>query len=384
MSKSSTNKTILVTGGAGYIGSHTVLALLESGFKVVILDKAPLHKVFSEALRPVCENVYYEQADLLDLDHLKVIFGMFQFDGVIHFAADPAIVSPLPEHASQYYTQNVVSSINLVDMCREYGVNNFVFSSTAAMYGIPETLPISEDSKLQPINIYGYTKSVIERMLHDYSQVFGLNSIALRYFNACGADSQMRTGECHFPEIHLIPNILQSIGTDKVFELYGNDYNTPDGTNVRDYIHVTDLASGHVKALEYLFKNEEKNRAVILSKGEVGSGFPNEASPRQAKDPMEVVSNSNNSATNKTTICQAINLGTGSGYSNKQIFDTAQKIVGQEIPLKIVGRRGNGDPDELVADNTKAKQVLGWEPTNSSLENILRTAWDWENVKKDL
>ena len=340
MNINSTSKTILVTGGAGYIGSHTVLALIESGFKVVILDKAPLHKVFVEALRPIQEHFYYEQVNLLDLQNLKVLFQTYKFDGVIHFAADPAIVSPLPQHASEYYSQNVVSSINVIDTCREFGVSNFVFSSTAAMYGIPECLPIKESSRLQPINIYGYTKSVIERMLQDYNQVFGINSVALRYFNACGADSQMRTGECHFPEIHLIPNILQSVGTDKVFELYGNDYNTPDGTNVRDYIHVTDLASGHVKALEYLFENKN--------------------------------------------ICQAINLGTGSGYSNKQIFDTAQKIIGQQIPLKIVGRRGNGDPDELVADNTKAKQILRWEPTNSSLENILQTAWNWENLKKKL
>jgi UDP-glucose 4-epimerase len=294
----------------------------------------------------------------LDLQLLKSVFQKYQFDGVIHFAADPGIVSPLPHHASQYYSNNVVSSINLIDTCREFGVFNFVFSSTAAMYGVPESLPIKEDSRLQPINIYGYTKSIIEKMLQDYNQVFGMNSVALRYFNACGADQQMRTGECHFPEIHLIPNILQSVGTDKVFELYGNDYNTTDGTNVRDYIHVTDLASGHVKALEYLFDLHNCHSEL----------------------------DSESSVVNQETktICQAINLGTGSGYSNKEIFKTAQKTINQEIPLKIVGRRGNGDPDELVADNTKAKQVLGWAPTESSLENILQTAWNWEQVKKSL
>ena len=356
MSTFSAYKLILVTGGAGYIGSHTVLSLLESGCQVVILDKAPLQSVFKKSLEIFGAQVLFEQANLLDLQNLKAIFKKYKFDGVIHFAADPAIVSPLPLHASQYYSQNVVSSINLVDTCREFGVNNFVFSSTAAMYGIPETLPISENSKLQPINIYGYTKSVIEKMLRDYNQVFGLNSISLRYFNACGADEQMRTGECHFPEIHLIPCILQSIGTEKVFELYGNDYNTSDGTNVRDYIHVTDLASGHVKALKYLFK---------------GGCHP------------ELVSGSSVVGQNNK-ICEAVNLGTGSGYSNKQIFETAQKIIGQKIPLKIVGRRGNGDPDELVADNTKAKAILSWQSTNSSLENILQTAWNWENAKKAL
>jgi UDP-glucose 4-epimerase len=382
MSILSTNKTILVTGGAGYIGSHTVLALLESGFEVVIIDKAPLHQVFKNSLLNFGENVKFEQINLLDLPVLKAVFEKYKFDGVIHFAADPAIVSPLPKHASQYYTQNVVSSINLIDTCREFKVNNFVFSSTAAMYGVPEILPIKENSKPQPINIYGYTKSMIERMLKDYNSVFGFNSIALRYFNACGADKQMRTGECHFPEIHLIPNILQSLGTDKVFELYGNDYNTPDGTNVRDYIHVTDLALGHVKALDYLFANEEENRAAILNEKEEGSGFPNQTMPRQAKDSIsagvEIKSNQG------LLICEAINLGTGAGYSNKQIFETAQKVIGQEIPLKIVGRRGNGDPDELVADNAKAREILGWEPTNSSLENILQTSWDWEKVKKNI
>jgi UDP-glucose 4-epimerase len=340
MSLSFFNKTILVTGGAGYIGSHTVLALLKSGFEVVILDKTPLHQVFKKNIQEFGDNVKFEQINLLDLSLLRAVFGKYEFDGVVHFAADPAIVSTLIEHTSQYYTQNVISSINIVDMCREFKVNNFVFSSTAAMYGIPESLPIKENFKLQPINIYGYTKSVIEKMLQDYNQVFGMNSITLRYFNACGADKQMRTGECHFPEIHLIPNILQSVGTDKIFELYGDDYDTRDGTNVRDYIHVTDLADGHVKALEYLFVNHNT--------------------------------------------AEAINLGTGSGYSNKQIFDTAKKIIGMEIPIKIVGRRGNGDPDELVADNTKAKELLNWEPTESSLENILQTAWDWENIKKNL
>jgi UDP-glucose 4-epimerase len=369
MSISPTKKTILVTGGAGYIGSHTVLALLESGFQVIILDKAPLHNIFENSLLEFGNNVKFEQINLLDLPLLKSVFEKYRIDGVVHFAADPAIVSPLQEHASGYYTQNVISSINLIDVCKEFDVNNFVFSSTAAMYGIPESLPISENSKIQPINIYGYTKSVIERMLQDYNQIFGMNSVALRYFNACGADKQMRTGECHFPEIHLIPNILQSVGTDKVFELFGNDYNTPDGTNVRDYIHVTDLASGHVKALEYLFTNQSLKEAVIL---------------REAKDPMDIVSNSKKLVTNKNSICQAINLGTGSGYSNQQIFETAQKIIGQKIPLKITGRRGNGDPDELVADNSKAKEILDWEPTNSSLENILQTAWDWENAKKGL
>jgi UDP-glucose 4-epimerase len=344
---SQSNKTILVTGGAGYIGSHTVLALVEENYNVVILDKAPLHSVFCNTIKQYGQQIQYEQVDLLQVNDVKAVFVKYKLDGVIHFAADPAIVSPLPEHASAYYTNNLVTSINLIDLCRQYGVDKFIFSSTAAMYGIPESLPISENSKVEPINIYGYTKSVVERMLQDYSTNFGFNSIALRYFNACGGDKAARTGECHWPEIHLIPCILQSIGTDKVFQLYGDDYNTPDGTNVRDYIHVSDLASGHVKALDYLFTNTNLDN-------------------------------------NKTSTCEAINLANGTGYSNKQIFEATEKVVGRKIPLQIAGRRGKGDPDELVADNTKALELLKWKPVNSDLINILETAWNWEGVKKNL
>jgi UDP-glucose 4-epimerase len=331
------DKTILVTGGAGYIGSHTVLALLDFGYKVIIFDKHEPFSVFRTSLDMYGEQVVFWQGNLLNHSDLNELFGTHRIDGVIHFAADPAIVSPKPEHTSGYYTNNVISSINLIEKCRQEKVNQFVFSSTAAMYGIPESLPIMENSRLQPINVYGYTKSVIEKMLLDYHNSFGFESIRLRYFNACGADNSGRTGECHSPETHLIPCILQSVGSGKVFQMFGNDYNTPDGTNVRDYIHVSDLANAHVLALNKLFET------------------PN--------------------------LCEVVNLGTGSGYSNQQIFDTAQKVVGSKIPVELVERRV-GDPDELVADNTKAKQFLGWTPTHSDLLNIIQTAWNWEQIKK--
>ena len=338
MSNSNSQHTILVTGGCGYIGSHTVLALLDAGFQVVIFDKNLPNSAFGEYIKTLNNQCKFIEGNLLDLNLVQKTITQNNFDGVIHFAADPAFVSQSPQYISGYYTNNVISSINLINTCREHNLNNFVFSSTAAMYGNPKTLPIREDSELAPINVYGYTKSVIETMLLDYNRAYNFQSVRLRYFNACGADSDMRSGEEHDPEVHLIPNILQSVGTDKVFELFGNDYKTVDGTCMRDYIHVSDLASAHLKALKLMLNSNDNT-------------------------------------------CQVINLGTGAGFTNQQIFTTAEKTIGQSIPLKIVGRRA-GDPDELVADNTKAKNILGWQPVNSSLDNILQSAWKWQQNKK--
>lgn len=331
---------ILVTGGAGYIGSHTVLALLDSGFEVTIIDKKLPNSTFLEYINTLPKKCHYIQINLLDLPTLNNLLSVNQFDGVIHFAADPAFVSQDKMYINRYYCNNVISSINLIEACREFGVNNFVFSSTAAMYGNPDTLPIQENSKLSPINVYGYTKSIIEKMLFDYSEAYDMSSIRLRYFNACGADVNLRSGEVHEPEVHLIPNILKSIGTDKVFELFGNDYKTKDGTCMRDYIHVSDLASAHVKALELMLKTKE-------------------------------------------LMCEVVNLGTGRGYTNQEIFETAEKVVNNSIPVKVGPRRA-GDPDELVADNTKAKELLGWIPLYSDLNNILTTAWKWEQKWKNV
>jgi UDP-glucose 4-epimerase len=330
-------KHILVTGGSGYIGSHTVLALIESGFKVTIFDKQKPNAVFEKWISKT-PNCKYIKGNLLDLRFLKKVLSDTKYDGVIHFAADPAFVSQEPKFTSGYYTNNVVSAINLISACQECRINNFVFSSTAAIYGIPNKLPITEDSELRPINVYGYTKSVIETMLTDYAHAYNFSSIRLRYFNACGGDKECRTGEIHEPEVHLIPNILKSVGSDKEFSLFGDNYKTKDGTNVRDYIHVTDLSSAHVLGLQYLIDSKE-------------------------------------------TVKEVVNLGTGSGYSNLEIFQTAEKVLGQKIPLKISSRRA-GDPDELVADNKKAKKLLKWKPTHSSLENIIKTAWNWEQLTK--
>lgn len=330
---------ILVTGGAGYIGSHAVLELLDNNFSVVILDKNLPNAVFGDYIYNLPdEKCRFIHGDLLDLKLLDQIFKEYNFSGIIHFAADPAFVSQNSIYVKNYYTNNVISSINLIDLAREFGVKNFVFSSTAAMYGNPEILPITEDSKLAPINVYGYTKSIVEKMLLDYGEIYQLNSVRLRYFNACGADKLGRSGEAHDPEIHLIPNILKSVGTDKIFKLFGNDFDTIDGTCVRDYIHVNDLASAHVAALKLLIQANESGE----------------------------------------TITQVINLGTGNGYSNLQIFETARKIVGEDILFEYDKRRA-GDPGTLIAENKKAHLILGWRPVHSSLENIIQTAWDWEN-----
>jgi UDP-glucose 4-epimerase len=331
---------ILVTGGAGYIGSHTVLRLLDQGFQVTIIDKNETNKVFASYINKIPEKCTFIKLDLLDISSLHKVFENNNFDGVIHFAADPSFVSQEAEYVSRYYTNNVISSINLIESCRVFGIKKFVFSSTAAMYGNPEKLPIVEDSNLKPINVYGYTKSVVEKMLIDYSTVYNFGSIRLRYFNACGADLELRSGEEHHPEVHLIPNILKSVGTSKTFELYGSDYKTKDGTCMRDYIHVCDLANAHILALDLLLNSKE-------------------------------------------LVCDVVNLGTGNGYTNKEVFDTAEKIVNQKISLKFAPRRF-GDADELVADNNKAKRVLNWTPIYSDLHNIIQSAWDWENKTKNI
>jgi UDP-glucose 4-epimerase len=331
-------KNILVTGGCGYIGSQTSISLLESGYSVVIFDKAEPNSVLKKSFLEFGDKVRIVKGNLLNIEDLDNLFGSFQIDGIIHFAASIE-VGESQINPALYYENNVIGSFNLINKANLNGVKKIVFSSTAAVYGIPESVPILENSKINPINTYGYTKLVIEQMLRDFGRSYQLDSICLRYFNACGADKLARTGENHNPETHLIPSILQSIGTDKVFKIFGDNYNTPDGTCVRDYIHTMDLASAHILALEKLLN---------------GSG-----------------------------IIKLINLATGTGYSNKEVFDTVEKITGHKINMEV-GARRDGDPDQLVADNTLAKDYLGWNPVNSDLENIISTAWSWEQVKKNI
>jgi UDP-glucose 4-epimerase len=331
-------KNILVTGGCGYIGSQTAISLLECGYSVVILDKVAPNDILKKSFLEFGNKIKIVKSNLLNLTDLDNLFASNQIDGIIHFAASIE-VGESQINPSLYYENNVIGSFNLINKANLNGIKKIVFSSTAAVYGIPESVPILETSKISPINTYGYTKLVIEQMLRDFGKSYGLDSICLRYFNACGADKLARTGENHNPETHLIPSILQSIGTDKVFKIFGDNYNTPDGTCVRDYIHTMDLASAHILALEKLLDN---------------SG-----------------------------IIKSINLGTSSGYSNKEVFATVEKITGHKINMEI-GDRRDGDPDQLVADNTLAKEYLGWTPSYSDLENIISTAWNWEQIKKSV
>ena len=330
-------KNILITGGAGYIGSQTTIEIMDNtDWNVIIFDKAKLNSFVAKSYSVFSSRIKVLKGNLLDHTDLENLFANNKIDGIIHFAASIE-VGESQINPSLYYENNVIGSFNLINKANLNGVKKIVFSSTAAVYGIPESIPIIETSPTKPINTYGYTKLVIEQMLRDFGRSYQLDSICLRYFNACGADEDSRTGENHDPETHLIPSILQSIGTNKVFKIFGNDYNTPDGTCVRDYIHTSDLASAHVLALKKLLETDG--------------------------------------------IVKSINLATGSGYSNKQVFDTVEKITGHKINMEVGGRR-DGDPDQLIADNTLAKEYLGWLPVHSDLENIIQTAWNWEASKK--
>lgn len=321
---------VLVTGGAGYIGSHVVRMLLKQGHSVVIIDN--LSRGHIEA---VAEGVKFEKADLLDFEGLKAAIARHKIDAVIHFAAF-AYVGESVENPGLYYVNNVTGSINLIRALNENNVRKIVFSSTCSLYGNPEHVPISEKEKLNPINPYAKTKYFIEQVLSDFDASFGIRYAALRYFNAAGADFEGVIGESHEPEPHLIPIVLQAaLGKREKVMIFGDDYPTEDGTCIRDYIHVYDLADAHIKALEYLNKGME------------------------------------------STI---INLGTGTGYSVKEIIESARRITGREIKAVISERRA-GDPAVLIADNKKAREVLGWIP-KYGLDDIIKSAWQWHQNPK--
>lgn len=321
---------VLVTGGAGYIGSHFVKLLSENGHTPVVVDN--LSRGHKEAVLP---GVVFEEADILDFPALVNIIKAHQPDAVVHFAAF-AYVGESVEKPEIYYTNNVVGSLKLINACVEFGIKKFVFSSTCSIYGNPLQIPISETESAKPINPYANTKLIIETILKDYETAYGLKHVALRYFNAAGAHQSGLLGESHNPEPHLIPLVLQTaqMKREKIL-VFGNDYDTPDGTCIRDYIHIMDLADAHLKALEYLDGGNE-------------STF--------------------------------INLGTGDGNSVLEIINKAEKVTGKKIKYEIVGRRA-GDPARLVADNKKAKQLLGWSP-KYSIEEIIKTAWNWHTNPK--
>lgn len=329
---------ILVTGGAGYIGSHSALALLERGQEVVVFDNLSTgHLETIETLKKF-GNLEFFKGDLLNREELKHLFEKFSIDSVIHFAAFSQVGESV-QNPQKYYLNNVCGTINLLNTMLEYGVKKIVFSSTAATYGEPIQIPIDENHPQQPINPYGQTKLIIEKIMDDYDKAYGLKSVRLRYFNVAGADSKCRIGEWHEPETHLIPNILKStFSSGEVFKIFGTDYETKDGTCVRDYINIEDLAEAHILALEYL-----------------KSG-------------------------GKTDF---FNLGTNTGNTVKEVFSICEKVTGRKISAEQRPRR-IGDPAVLVADNTKAKNILCWNP-HKTLEESITSAYGWENMlRKEL
>ena len=324
---------ILVTGGAGYIGSHCVMALLEQNKDVLVFDN--LSTGHFETINKLKNfgNLEFIKGDLLNPDELKSLFDNHKIDAVIHFAAFSQVGESVKD-PKKYYINNVCGTINLLTAMLEHNVNKIVFSSTAATYGEPEYIPIDEKHPQNPINPYGQTKLMIEKIMDDYDKAYGLKSVRLRYFNVAGADSKSRIGEWHEPETHLIPNILKStFNTGKTFEMYGNDYDTKDGTCVRDYINIEDLINAHLLALEYLNNGGETNY---------------------------------------------FNLGTNDGNTVKEVFNACEKITNQTIAVKQMPRR-EGDPASLVADNKKIKSTLGWSP-EKNLEYSIETAYKWEKI----
>lgn len=317
---------ILVLGGAGYIGSHTVLALLQAGHKVVVADN--LTTGYRAAL-PLEAPFYH--LDVRNRAALDKLFATEQIEGVIHFAA-LSLVGESMQQPLQYYDNNLHGALVLLQAMQAHHINNLVFSSSAAVYGEPEQVPILETDSAQPTNCYGETKLAIERLLFWASQASNLRYVSLRYFNACGAQPDGQIGEAHQPETHLIPLILQvPLGQRQKLAVYGDDYPTPDGTCIRDYVHVCDLAQAHILALNHLLQGGDN--AVF-------------------------------------------NLGSGQGFSVQQVLDCARQVTGPPIPTEIAPRRP-GDPARLVASCTKARQQLGWQPQFTQLTDIIKTAWQW-------
>ena len=316
---------ILVAGGAGYIGSHTAKTLARAGYEPVVLDNLGNGHRWAVRWGPLVEM------DLADRDGLRAVFHQYRISAVIHFAALIEAGESVREPA-KYFRNNVVNTLNLLDAMRESGVGRIVFSSTAAVYGNPQHTPMAEDHPQEPVNPYGVSKLMVEHLLECYGAAYGMTWTALRYFNASGADPEGELGEVHNPESHLIPRAIASAYGDLAeLQVFGSDYETPDGTAVRDYIHVMDLASAHVRALER------------LSQGQPSSSF---------------------------------NLGTGRGYSVREVIAAVERAGQRKVPVREAPRRA-GDPPMLVADPGRAARELGWRAQHSSLENIVETAWNW-------
>ncbi|MBI5853511.1 MAG: UDP-glucose 4-epimerase GalE [Planctomycetes bacterium] len=324
--------TILVSGGAGYIGSHTVLALRESGRDVLVLDD------LSEGHAAALLGAPLANGSMLDREFVRDVFRAHRIAAVFHFAARCYVGESVTD-PGRYYRHNVVGTMNLLDAMVETGVKRFVLSSTCATYGEPERMPITEDLPQRPINPYGATKLIDEWLLRDYHRAHGLESVALRYFNAAGADPQARIGEDHEPETHLIPIVIQVAQARREHvTVFGNDYPTQDGTCIRDYVHVTDLADAHVRAL------------LAMEKGSVG--------------------------------VRAYNLGNTAGTSVLEVIRTVEQVSGRRVK-SVMGARRPGDPPRLVGSSARIQAELGWQPRFGDIKTIVETAWRWHERRPD-
>lgn len=321
--------TVLVLGGAGYIGSHTVYELIDRGEDVVIIDNLETGHI-----EAVHEKARFYQGDIRDRAFLDGVFEKEHIDAVIHFAAN-SLVGESMTNPLKYYDNNLCGTKVLLEAMVAHGIKKIVFSSTAATYGEPESVPILETDRTEPTNAYGETKLSMEKMFKWCDRAYGLKYVSLRYFNACGAHESGRIGEAHKPETHLIPLILQvPLGQRDAISVFGDDYNTKDGTCVRDYIHVTDLAQAHILAVKYLLEGNESN---------------------------------------------IFNLGNGVGFTVKEVIETARKATGREIKAVMDERRA-GDPAQLIASSEKAKTILGWKPEHADLTEIISSAWKWHST----
>jgi len=315
---------VLVAGGAGYIGSHVCKMLTRKGYNVIIYDN------LSHGYEFLAKYGKFILGDIGDKRQLDLVFKNYKIDVVMHFCAYIEVGESV-QNPRKYYVNNLYHAINLFDTMLENGVNKLIFSSTAAVYGMPENVPIDEEEPKNPINPYGRTKWMIEQVLKDYSDAHGFKYVAFRYFNAAGADPEGELGEAHEPETHLIPLVLDAaLGIRKSIKIFGTDYPTPDGTCIRDYIHVNDLATAHIKGIEYLMNGNESNY---------------------------------------------FNLGNGTGFSVREIIDTVKKFTGKNFEVEEVERRP-GDPAILIAKSDKARKILNWTP-EYGIEDIVKHAWEW-------
>ncbi len=322
--------SILVVGGAGYIGSHVNKMLARKGFDTVVLDNL----VYGHEEAVVAGE--FVQGDTANKDDIRKAFEGRDIEAVFHFA-NYAYVGESCLDPEKYYINNISNTLNLLAVMREQGCNKIIFSSSCSTYGVPERVPITEDLPQRPMSPYASTKLMIEMILKDYARAYGLRYVGFRYFNACGADPEGEIGESHTPETHLIPITLDvASGLRDEMMVFGNDYNTPDGTNIRDYVHVLDLAEAHIAALDYFDRGGEND---------------------------------------------FFNIGTEKGFSNLEIIEAVKRVTGRDFPVVITDRRP-GDPDILVGSSEKARRVLGWVPKYSDIETVIETAWKWHENKK--